>query len=79
MKKKIMLMGMVLMALSGGTEIDAAPVYELSTVVVTAERTDTKELRTPAAVEVVTGERIEKKRSNEFTGRIKVFYRRDYQ
>ena len=60
MKKKIMLMGMVLMALSGGTEIDAAPVYELSTVVVTAERTDTKELRTPAAVEVVTGERIEK-------------------
>lgn len=45
---------MVFMALSGGTEIDAAPVYELSTVVVTAERTDTKELRTPAAVEVIT-------------------------
>lgn len=51
----------VLLSLAGGVARAEMPeVYSLGPVIVTAERTDTEELKTPSAVNVVTAEDIEK-------------------
>lgn len=56
--------GLFMGACWGGGSIvsaaDAAPVYELNPVVVTAQRTQTEDLKTPAAVQVLTAEDIRK-------------------
>ena len=57
-KKGKVLSCAVVLALAGIGGAGAADVYELSPIVVTAERMDTKELETPAAVEVIGAERI---------------------
>lgn len=60
MKKALILAGAVLGAVSGSFGVEATMTYELSPVVVTAERMDTEELRTPAAVDVLTADKIRK-------------------
>ena len=57
-KKGKVLSCAVVLALAGIGGAGAADVYELSPIVVTAERMDTQELETPAAVEVIGAERI---------------------
>ena len=57
-KKGKVLSCAVVLALAGIGGAGAADVYELSPIVVTAERMDTKELETPAAIEVIGAERI---------------------
>lgn len=62
MNQKFKMLGAaVLISLSGSMAVSAAApeVYSLDPVVVTAERTDTEELKTPAAVEVVTAQDIQ--------------------
>ena len=56
-KKGKVLSCAVVLALAGIGGAGAADVYELSPIVVTAERMDTKELETPAAVEVMCRKR----------------------
>lgn len=52
-KKNTALAGALLLVLAGWSAADAAEIYTLDPVIVTAERTDTKELKTPAAVEIM--------------------------
>ena len=46
-KKNTALAGALLLVLAGWSAADAAEIYTLDPVIVTAERTDTKELKTP--------------------------------
>ena len=57
-KKNTALAGALLLVLAGWSAADAAEIYTLDPVIVTAERTDTKELKTPAAVEIITDKQI---------------------
>lgn len=57
-KKDTALAGALLLVLAGWSAADAAEIYTLDPVIVTAERTDTKELKTPAAVEIITDKQI---------------------
>ena len=57
-KKNTALAGALLLVLAGWSAADAAEIYTLDPVIVTAERTDTKELKTPAAVEIITAKQI---------------------
>ena len=52
-KKNTALAGALLLVLAGWSAADAAEIYTLDPVIVTAERTDTKELKTPAAASVM--------------------------
>lgn len=52
-KKNTALAGALLLVLAGWSAADAAEIYTLDPIIVTAERTDTKELKTPAAVEIM--------------------------
>lgn len=57
-KKDTALAGALLLVLAGWSAADAADVYTLDPIIVTAERMDTKELKTPAAVEVMDEDEI---------------------
>lgn len=57
-KKNTALAGALLLVLAGWSAADAAEIYTLDPIIVTAERTDTKELKTPAAVEIITDKQI---------------------
>ena len=59
MTGKKMLTGAILLALAGWGQVSAADVYTLDPVVVTADRTEELAMKTPAAVEVVTGEQLQ--------------------
>lgn len=48
-KKNTALAGALLLVLAGWSAADAAEIYTLDPVIVTAERTDTKELKTPGS------------------------------
>ena len=67
-KKNTALAGALLLVLAGWSAADAAEIYTLDPVIVTAERTDTKELKTPAAVEIMEEPDIS-------AGSVKIFYR----
>lgn len=57
-KKDTALAGALLLVLAGWSAADAAEIYTLDPIIVTAERTNTKELKTPAAVEIITDKQI---------------------
>ena len=57
-KKDTALAGALLLVLAGWNAADAAEIYTLDPIIVTAERTNTKELKTPAAVEIITDKQI---------------------
>lgn len=59
--KYLVLTGMTMAALCGNAGAQAADsVYELNPIIVTAQRTATEDLKTPAAVEVLTADDLQK-------------------
>ncbi len=52
------LISAVLSGMAAAGQVSAADIYELNPVIVTAERTDTEELKTPAAIEVMKADDI---------------------